>query len=577
MLSAATAALGAGVVQRKLARRLAERRGASSPAAGGEAVQRAAAATVEAEAIHRAAEEGIAGPSGALPHQDAIQASFGRHDLSGVKAHVGDAATDASERMGAQAFAAGDHVAFAGSPDLRTAAHEAAHVIQQRAGLQLAGGVGQAGDAHEAHADQAAERVVAGQSAEALLDRDAPPRADEASAARLRPHGGRTTGPGPSLQRKLAATLDGGGLAAAGKDEHLDEHAVTAAVKANDRKWTGGYRLEMLRFLRGSGAVAEGEGFSDADVQKVAQLQHGAGGQADGIIGDHTMAVLLHAGLRFSAEAGKDRAHPTGLPRASEVRIEFWPGELEDLDKWKAAIDAAKEAATKSGNAPMRELNAPEGVGKLYIKVSGRLVAKYNARGGPPRTVKDFGGHTADPTQGSFTVGRQQKGFTTSAWNMSRIGNGTSIRRNGPGDFEMKVGDTWQPVPDNIMNDSIWKLLKPADMKGDQPDPAPVNEPDTRIKTYNQNDFGDMAYKLIPDQGKPDQGFYVHTTPQDEADTTLGKEVKLDHSHGCVHIEPHERDEMIARGYLQAGARFVCKRYDEHLLPEAARQQMMGA
>ena len=32
---------------------------------------------------------------------------------------------------------------------------------------------------------------------------------------------------------------------------------------------------------------------------------------------------------------------------------------------------------------------------------------------------------------------------------------------------------------------------------------------------------------------------------------------------------------MIARGYLQPGATFVCKRYDEHLLPDLARDQMM--
>ena len=73
--------------------------------------------------------------------------------------------------MGAQAFATGDHVAFANSPDLHTAAHEAAHVVQQRAGVQLKAGVGETGDAHEDHADRVADRVVAGRSAEDLLDR----------------------------------------------------------------------------------------------------------------------------------------------------------------------------------------------------------------------------------------------------------------------------------------------------------------------------------------------------------------------------------------------------------------------
>jgi hypothetical protein len=73
--------------------------------------------------------------------------------------------------MGADAFAMGDHVAFAGAPDLHTAAHEAAHVVQQRAGVQLEGGVGEVGDAYEQHADAVADLVVQGKSSEALLDR----------------------------------------------------------------------------------------------------------------------------------------------------------------------------------------------------------------------------------------------------------------------------------------------------------------------------------------------------------------------------------------------------------------------
>ena len=71
--------------------------------------------------------------------------------------------------MGAEAYATGDQIAFRSQPDLHTAAHEAAHVIQQRAGVQLDGGVGQAGDAYERHADQVADAVVGGRSAESLL------------------------------------------------------------------------------------------------------------------------------------------------------------------------------------------------------------------------------------------------------------------------------------------------------------------------------------------------------------------------------------------------------------------------
>jgi hypothetical protein len=120
---------------------------------------------------HAVAARGVAGPGGSLPHGERIQAAFGRHDLGGVRAHVGGAAAEAARQLGAVAFATGKDVAFASPPDLHTAAHEAAHVIQQRAGVSLAGGVGRAGDVHEQQADQVADAVVRGASAEPLLDR----------------------------------------------------------------------------------------------------------------------------------------------------------------------------------------------------------------------------------------------------------------------------------------------------------------------------------------------------------------------------------------------------------------------
>jgi Domain of unknown function (DUF4157) len=133
--------------------------------------------------VHAAAAHGIGGGATALPFHAEIQRSFGRHDIGQVRAHVGGAAAEGAEAMGAHAYAAGDHVAFAGAPDLRTAAHEAAHVVQQRGGVQLAGGVGESGDAYEQHADAVAELVVQGKSSEALLDRYAGGPAESSAGA----------------------------------------------------------------------------------------------------------------------------------------------------------------------------------------------------------------------------------------------------------------------------------------------------------------------------------------------------------------------------------------------------------
>jgi hypothetical protein len=124
-----------------------------------------------AEGVHTAAARGVQGSGGTLPHAAQIQHSFGSHDVSNVQAHVGGAAQTAAASIGAEAYATGSDVAFASEPSLHTAAHEAAHVVQQRGGsVQLKDGVGQAGDSYEQHADAVADLVVQGKSAESLLN-----------------------------------------------------------------------------------------------------------------------------------------------------------------------------------------------------------------------------------------------------------------------------------------------------------------------------------------------------------------------------------------------------------------------
>jgi hypothetical protein len=127
-------------------------------------------ATQGPEAVHTAAAHGIATPGSPLPHRAEIQRSFGHHDISAIEAHTGPDAARSAHAMGADAFATKNHVVLGDRTDLHTVAHEAAHVVQQRGGVQLKGGVGAAGDAYEHHADAVADRVVAGQSAADLLD-----------------------------------------------------------------------------------------------------------------------------------------------------------------------------------------------------------------------------------------------------------------------------------------------------------------------------------------------------------------------------------------------------------------------
>ncbi len=125
---------------------------------------------MDAGHMEQIAHQGVDGPGQKLPHLDKIQPLFGHHDVSGIDAHVGGTAGKASEALAAQGYATGSKVAFKKDPDLHLAAHEAAHVVQQRAGVHLRGETPQSGDPLEDHADAVADAVTGGQSATGLLD-----------------------------------------------------------------------------------------------------------------------------------------------------------------------------------------------------------------------------------------------------------------------------------------------------------------------------------------------------------------------------------------------------------------------
>jgi hypothetical protein len=131
-------------------------------AARSSAIQRKARDSSDAETIQAAAARGVETPPASLPHRDALEAGFGQ-DLSAVTAHVGGDAAATAGAMGAEAYATGDHVVLPESPSLHTTAHEVAHVLQQRDGVSLLGGLGTVGDPYEREADGLADRIVAGE------------------------------------------------------------------------------------------------------------------------------------------------------------------------------------------------------------------------------------------------------------------------------------------------------------------------------------------------------------------------------------------------------------------------------
>ena len=173
--------------------------------------------------IRAVAAEGLSGAGAPLPHLETIQQSFGRHDVRSISTAIDGRTAQANAKIGARAYAQGSRIGFASNPDLFTAAHEAAHVIQQRAGKAPASGIGAEGDEFERHADEVASAVVSGKSAEHILDRliSGSPQQSGAPAVQRAPSLGRL--------RLLDQLVPGLGSAA----EHAMQHSGQAQLVAD--------------------------------------------------------------------------------------------------------------------------------------------------------------------------------------------------------------------------------------------------------------------------------------------------------------------------------------------------------
>jgi hypothetical protein len=186
-----------------------------TPVDGGRVVERKAnGAGLASVDPRQVAAEVTQGRGEALPHLDVIQRAFGLHDVTGIQAHVGGDAVDASDMLGAEAFATGTHVAFRSTPTLHSAAYEATHVVQLRAGASLSGALGADGDAYERHADAVADAVVRGEPVEGCWTRSrgrirgpSPGLVSRAATYSLQPHCYARAAPAPATIPSLVSAM----------------------------------------------------------------------------------------------------------------------------------------------------------------------------------------------------------------------------------------------------------------------------------------------------------------------------------------------------------------------------------
>jgi hypothetical protein len=266
-------------------------------------------------AVKQTAAQGLAGSGSELPHLDRIQASFGKHDVGHVRAHVGDQASQAASAIGARAYASGDRVAFREQPDLHLAAHEAAHVVQQKGGVHLKDGVGQhggAGDELETHADAVADKVVRGESAESMLDQTPGGRGAASDAVQMYAEG--------TIKGEHARIAETGDAAVVGEENYSQKVYATDALitQANGLLAQAGEKGSYLRLAKTGDSVTYKEKKlelvrpvfkpqGDAANEKLAEENKGKGP-------DETMSLWADCGRSSRVVMG---SHGDAAPHAT--------------------------------------------------------------------------------------------------------------------------------------------------------------------------------------------------------------------------------------------------------------------
>lgn len=259
----------------------------------------------------------------------------------------------------------------------------------------------------------------------------------------------------------------------------------------------------------------------------------------------------------------------TGLT-VGESRIDaYLPGTSQTYSA-PITVKVVGHAAVSMVFFPGERLVGSTTVGAIYaVGASGESI---EAAGGPPVGGPDRGGHTIDPTPAGHYVLGPKIHVTTRSWPSSVIPWEAPLRLNADGEAEwqgankawrLATGPKGEITAAQTAFNRRGKVVVPAstvvtDVR------AMFIDPDTGAlfsTTWLKNDFGRWGWNLRRN-GQP-TAYYIHTTPNDERASAQGKSVFLSNSHGCIHLNPKERDQLMAAGVLKQGTPFEVRPYTE--------------
>jgi len=166
-------------------------------------------------------------------------------------------------------------------------------------------------------------------------------------------------------------------------------------------------------------------------------------------------------------------------------------------------------------------------------------------------------------TPGTYVI--QDHGpYVTSKWAPSRIPWGAPLKAHPDGEhllYQSGAGPTgWTRVDRKIPGCNVaWMRAQFETLYGNTGihDTNGDGLPDKWVF----NDFGPWAVRYFRDtnrnrrldRGEVLMGEMIHTTPQNEAETARNLPVRLDDSHGCIHIRPIDRIRFLKVGAFVRG------------------------
>lgn len=205
----------------------------------------------------------------------------------------------------------------------------------------------------------------------------------------------------------------------------------------------------------------------------------------------------------------------------------------------------------------------------LLVAVRGKTVL-YTSRvwGGPSAPVPDrIGTEVATPTPAGTYIIKMVKAHTTAKWRWAELPWGARLKETLDKSDVLVEKRSSTPGREEWESVTLYRVTR-ADilayhekLYGFRAIP----------KTWVFNPFGPIAFRFFKDKnknGKQDRDEYLagemfHTTAEDEARDARGDIVTPGNSHGCLHLVPDDRDNLVGMDILKTGRTLIIHRYDE--------------